>query len=195
MTAYRLTNRMPMTVVLEDMGVTLQRAGGTDSSVVVPAALYLGSSDAKKHASWFRVESIQEPSSAPPPVHAVHPPPRLDTDTSPAPAPPVFPAPSPSPAIESLHATVRELDAKMAQFISIMANAQNQQVVYLPSDESPRGGHRPRSSVREEDPVFIPGSILPKGAESHISVQEGDSSDEGFDDSAEALRKLRRKKK
>ena len=204
MSSYRITNRMPTSIVLEDVGITLQRAGGSDSSAVIPESLYLGSRDVRDRKDWLRVEKIHEPSVAPPPVNtpppklAQNPPPKLATDTSPAPSVPAFPmqmGPSAS-EVAALHETIRIMGNNMAKLVGLIAQQQSERHVpsYPQHDGSPTE-HRVSRQERPVEPVYIPGTILPKDAETHISTQDKDSSDEGFDESAAALRNLRKKTK
>lgn len=190
MGSYRITNRMRAAVRLEDIGVHLQPAGGKDASCTVAEHIYLASSDVRRHAGWLKVEYV--PDARPVPAPAAQAPPALLP-------PPAAPAPAdtgdqhPLAAdVKFLKGAVEEMNANLAALVRLMENRPSDHV-YVAS--FPGAADRPFSPTAQSDVPFIPSVIVPKDAETHISVQEKDSSDEGFDESAAALRNLRRKQK
>ncbi len=182
---YKVTNHLRTSLVIEDIGVTLQSQGGVDSSRTITANMLESSSDLKRmlHMKWVSVSSRPAPAPKRPvpvwplslrDVRDASPP----VPAHPAPAPPAqAPAQAPDPVMADY---VARLEGKMAEILSALRSS--------PGASAPAGA---RDSL--PDPVFLPSKMVPD-ADARISVDAVETDAAGFDASKGALSKLRKKK-
>ena len=186
MMLYEVSNQLGTSLVIEDIGVTLQARGGSDSLKVITSNMRDSSSDLRKmlQLRWVSVSARPAAVTAAIPVWPLslkravpEPVPVAHAPAAPAPAPRYEP---PRYDVSSLADSVAKMDGRMAEILSL-----------LKAGRGPADG--PLSARAVPDPVFLPSKMVPD-AEVRMTVASSETDSAGFDDSKEALSKLRRKK-
>jgi len=188
---YEVSNHLGTSLVIEDIGVILQARGGSDSSRVITSNMRDSSSDLKRmlQLRWVSVTSRPVPVKASIPVwplsvRRVQADPGLPAPGPPRAAPPDRAPSPPGPDVSVLAHSVAQMDGKMSEILSLLRGVQAAGGS-LAATEAAR-------AVRA-DPVFLPSKMVPD-AEVSMKVVSSESDSAGFDESKEALSKLRRKK-
>jgi len=187
---YRIVNVTSMNVVIEDIGLRLQPVGGTSSQAIVRADVADKSVDLKRHARWIKIEKFEIASSrcAIPTVQAPVP----EVMSLPA-APVQTPAPPPVSAKRDVEFEnlLRSMDAMKSRQEDLFAllQAAMAKPAFAPS---PAPFHVVQPSVAQsQDPVILPGKMLPESVEISVKPCETDLSRDDFDSALEALRKAK----
>jgi len=189
---YRLINLLATSLRIEDLGVTLQARGGTDSTCVVSADSYNRSSSLREHLRkrWVSVRPLNEGAQMP----------IWPLSKPPTPAPAADPAPVPSPSFaaddSALRAEVRSLSSRLDEVLGLLRAGAGAGAGSAPSPsyaQTPSSQRRPDGSSVSSDPMFIPTRIVPSDADVHISVSEESSAGGNFDESLSALKRARKK--
>jgi hypothetical protein len=182
---YEVTNNLNTSLTIEDINVTLQARGGSDSSKIITQNL-IESEDLRrlKNLRWITIT----PRPSPIPVWPL-------SGLSPAPVPsaPVASNPAPAPAPPSIVASSRpEVPDQISSVMSAVSEILEllkKGVSHSPSVPS----STQTFSSSSQDPIFIPSKIIPD-AEMKITVASSESDSSSFEDSSEALRRMRKKK-
>lgn len=191
----KITNLISTSVVIEDISIRLQPAGGKDSSAIIDASVAKRSKDLKNRcAKWVKIEWYDAPRPA-----------RLPSPVSPAsslaatllpmvePVPvPAVPAPVSSapvfPSIDILEKTVQNVGKKQDD----IERKQDEILTLLRSSPSVRIGPTMSGPVVDpSDPMMIPDHILPDSAEISVKVREDRIERHDFDITRKALKKLK----
>lgn len=192
--SYKIFNLLNTSIKIEDLGITLQSRGGQDGVCTISSDSYNRSSSLKDllNKKWVSAQ----------PVHTVvtnsHVPTRV---------------PQASPPDDSLRDSnavsiqndIRALNSKFDEMLAAFRTASQTpapapapapvyiQVPMQTGSYTP-GQHQTHISSQPDNPIFIPSSIVPKGADVHISSNEESSAVEDFEDSLAALKAARKKK-
>ena len=186
MKMYRISNPTPMSIIIEDLGIRLQPAGGNGSHVSVRADL-AGRSLDLKNSKWLIVEEFDVvPNSLATTIPSVP----IQPSAS-------IPLPSPVPVPEmSAPADISELE-HLRKSIDDMRIRQEVLLEFLRSTSGVRTDDRAKTRDQNfgkaEDPVILLGKITPDSVEVSVIAREDELSGESFDYTVEALRKVKRK--
>lgn len=186
MTLYEVSNNLSTSLVIEDIGVTLQARGGVDSSKVITDNMHGMSSDIRKmvQLKWVTVSlrqaSARRPMSIWPLSGLAHQPSRPPT---PEPAVKAVPALPSGPDISSITSCVARLDDAMVEVLRFLRFGAAHGV----------GPSAPGAPMIPQDPIFLPSRMVPE-AEVRMTVSSSETEASSFDESKEALAKLRQKK-
>jgi len=195
----RITNKTSAAIIIEDLGITLQQAGGSDSSCIISGRQYADSRDLKSHASWIRVDMIPDAEFVVKRPHLVQSKPDLvqpvieKSHSLPKSVPETLAS---NPELVNINNTLLLIDKKLSKIIELLlrpAPEQPQpQIVYVQS--SPNAPSQHNTSQSNSD-IFIPSSIVPKDVETRIQVKESAVDGSNFDDASKALKKMRKSSK
>jgi hypothetical protein len=186
MSYYIVTNMTDSDVLLEDIGV---RLSGRGASASVGKAEFESSASVRAATRSISARIVGPvppvwPFSAPRRPAPPSPPP-------PAAAPPAAPAP-PADHMAALAALTARLDRLMSSVEPAIARL-GQAPAQPSASSAVTAGPSPRAAqVAPADPIFIPSSIVPSGADARVKLDTTTSDGSGVDESADALRKLRR---
>jgi hypothetical protein len=180
---YLVTNRLPSSLTIEDIGVRLDGAGGASSSKLLPEQTFMSSRQVREYErkKWITIEQ-----RAPAPV-----PPKPPIPVWPFSAAPSHPTiPPPAPPVES--AMLQSIMAKLDSMAAALQRAPTPQVIYQTASALP-GQAAQAVSKPSDEPMFIPKQIVPESAEVKLNVQTSEADTEDFDAGLEALKKARKK--
>lgn len=186
MIMYLVTNRLPASLTIEDIGVRLDAAGGSSSSKLLPQQTFDSSRQIREYErkKWVTIEVRPPVPIAKAPV-AVWP-----FSAAPPSAPVTAPVLTPSPEAVMLQGIMAKLDGMLAA----IQKGPTPAVIYQTAAALPApvaaSQAVPQPSV---EPMFIPSQIVPKSADVSINVKTSESESEDFDSGLEALKKARRK--
>jgi len=189
---YQIQNLLHTSLIIEDIGVTLQAIGGQDSIRIIPDRLYTSSRLLIEYQNkkWVRISvcnqeaprmpiwPFSKPPAAPPPI--------------PPPPPPSSPVQVSSPASDEVRALRGSVD--------ILTRKINELLQQGPIFQAPIQAYRapvqdiPDSLQTVDEPMFLPSSIVPKTADVRIQVTETESESKDFDSSLDALKQARKRK-
>jgi hypothetical protein len=179
---YLVTNRLPSSLTIEDIGVRLDAAGGASSSKLLPEQTFQSSRQIREYErkKWISIEQrvpIPVTPKSPIPVWPF----------SAAPSHPTIPPPAP---VES--AMLQSILAKLDSMAAALQRAPVSQVIYQAAASVPDRAIQTAGKPSDE-PIFIPRQIIPDSAEVKLNVQTTEASTEDFDAGLEALKKARKK--
>ena len=183
---YLVTNRLPASLTIEDIGVRLDAAGGSSSSKLLPEQTFHSSRQIKEYErkKWVTIEV--RPPVAKPPI-AVWP-----FSAAPTPASVAAPVPVSPPSPESL--ILQGIMAKLDGMLAAMQKAPTPATIYQTAASLPAATSQHQAAPQPSvEPIFIPSQIIPKSADVSINVKTSESESEDFDSGLEALKKARRK--
>jgi hypothetical protein len=176
---YLITNRLPSSLIIEDIGVRLAAAGGTSSSKLLSEHTYNASHQIKEYErkKWVMIEIRQPVAKAPVPLW-------------PFSAAPQAPVPPPPPPAESvmLNKVMDRLEGMIGSLQK--ASIPSPSAIYQSAAAIPAPIAHPQASA---DPMFIPKQIMPEVADVNINVKTSESETKDFDSGLEALKKARKK--
>lgn len=184
MNLYEVSNNLNTSLVIEDIGVFLQARGGTDSSKVITANMHDMSSDLKRMVQlrWVTVSSRPAPVRRPVPVWPL---------SGFAHRPASTPSPEPSSHtqvlqdLSSITSSVARLDEALSEVLRLLRSSRE----HLPLNASSATS----AISAPQDPIFLPSKIVPD-AEVRMTVSSSESELKSFDESKNALAKLRKRK-
>jgi hypothetical protein len=187
---YEVSNNLSTSLVVEDIGVSLQARGGLDSSRVITQNMRDSSSDLRKmiQMRWVTVSS-RPPAMSPVPVWPLSgirtSPVDVPAQPAPAAAPPPAAVVPPVQDVSSLVSSVSHLDGMMSEILSILKRGGAPHGLPLPAQS-------PHFQQPSQDPFFIPSKVVPD-AEAKITVASSETDSKEFDESKKALSKMRKK--
>jgi len=177
-TVYLVTNRLSASLLIHDIGVRLD-AGG---SKLLPEQTYNSSKTIQEYIlkGWVIVSQRSTPVKPPVPVWP------FSKAPTPTPPPPPPSPPAMDPAVLQL---VAELKGMISSLAPLAAAART------PIAAHPIAAAVPIMPVAQpsDEPMFIPKTILPTGADVSINVAKSETADHDFDSGLEALKKARKK--
>ncbi len=188
MITYEVTNLLPTSLTIEDIGVNLQPAGGTQSSKVLSEHTYKASRHIRscEQRKWVKVVVRRAFVPRPIPVWPF-------SKAPPAPAPP----PPPSTPAASRPSRSEVVLAGLIQKLEILINRVQSAPTSSPAPQqtllAPARARLAEDVSVAADPLFIPSSIVPTTAEVRIRVDESTTEKGDFESGTDALRKLRKK--
>lgn len=169
---YRITNIIHSGVVIEDLNIYLAHKG----SFTIVDADVADRSDSLRHAQRLvKIEKFQAVSPAAPPLAPI--------PTVPVPVPSI-PMPEPKAVDPSIGQELNLIKQMLSNLVSKIDNR---------PDDKPVASAQARSPVLESE-MFIPSSILPGDAETHVEVEQNEATRDDLDDSLSLLRNLKRQK-
>lgn len=201
MITWKVRNLTRSSLTVEDLGLVLQAAGGADDAATITEHSHAHSRSLRALESRQLVSVVQVkeaplpiwPASKPPGASALPP---AAPEPLPSPAPPVphvaAAPPIPPSEVSELRASIDLLRAAVERLASA---PQAPSVVYVPQSSVQRDAHRQVQASSTPDPQFIPSRILPDEAGGQIHVRKEESDGSGLDESAGALKSLRRRAK
>jgi hypothetical protein len=186
---YLIRNETDSDVVLEDVGVRLSGRGAT---ATVEATVFESSSSVKSASGRISFQLVRTPAVWPFSLR------RQVAASSPIASIPIASipiAPAPVASADSSNAEIsRKLDGLMSAISSLKPSSGGSERSHS-ADVTVGAVHgAPKFSAPPADPVFIPGSIVPKDASMNVRLETLETDRPDIDESADALRKLRRKK-
>lgn len=200
MTLWKIRNLTASSLTVEDLGIALQASGGADDSATVTEHSHAHSRSLRNLESR-RLVSVTPIREAPMPVWPVSKPKDLSSDVPPQEVAPVsIPVPAPAPIscpdpvvpsteVAELRASIDSLRAVIERLVAAPGLPT---MMYVP--QGPPGSLPiPQSTVSSADPQFIPSRILPVGADAQIHAKKEESDGSSVDESAGALKNLRKK--
>lgn len=116
MKSWKVTNLLPTSLTVEDIGVTVQAKGGKDSSVIITDLSYLSSSDLRALRA-SRSVSVTPVSKGPIIWPTMFPPKNLDSIP-----PSSQPPPSSTESPDSLRNTIKQLEKKVDRLVGILSS-------------------------------------------------------------------------
>lgn len=183
---YMVTNRLATSLIIEDIGIRLEPAGGTASSKLLTEQTYHASRKLKEYEQkkWIAI-SVR---TSPPPKAAIP-----IWPFSVAPVHPQLPVPSESAA---LHALVTKLEgivqSLQAPLMAVSrAPAPSPATIYQAATALPQSMP---SSQASDEPMFIPKQIMPDAADVNINVATSETEREDYDAGLAALKNTRKKR-
>ena len=193
----KVTNVTSMNVVIEDLGIRLEPAGGRNSSIVIRADVADKSADLVRVEKWIRLDrfEIVQPSSAMSVSVSVQPvaPAAPASVPAPAPAPASVPAPVPaasdSAEIEHLRKTLEDMRARQEELFAFLMSTR--QPAYQTSQ--PVSVVKPLDQDMAVEEILLPGKIVPEVSSANVQAKETEVSKDDFDSALLALKKARSK--
>ncbi len=192
MITYEVTNLLPTSLTIEDIGVNLQPAGGSSSTRVLSEHTYKSSTHIRscEQRKWVKVVIRKSFDPKPIPVWP------FSKAPAPAQSPPPIVVSAPSHSETVLMGLIHKLEGLVnrAQTVAVAPAAAPV------SSQAPMVDSTPTLRVVEKvieapEPMFIPSRIVPQNAEVRIRVDESSKDDDEFASGADALRSLRKKDK
>jgi len=185
---YLVTNRLATSLVIEDIGIRLEPAGGTASSKLLTEQTYRVSHKLKEYEQrkWIAIAVRNSP------------PPKAPIPIWPFSASPAQP-PSPPPiSAEStaLHTLVAKLEA-IVQALQAPLVAASRTPAPTPATVYQAAASLPRvtpSIQASDEPIFIPKQIMPTSADVSINVATSETDREDYDADLKALKSARKKR-
>lgn len=187
--SYKILNLLNTSVNIEDLGITLQSRGGQDGSCVISSDSYVRSASLRDLLNK-RILSAQPIYNTITVRHVSSSAPQVPQNT------PVSEDTQNDSNILSLQNEIRAMNSRFDEILTVLRTAPptaSPVYVQMPIQTAHPGQHDYTSS-QPDDPIFIPSSIVPKGADVHISSNEESSPVEDFEDSLAALKAARKKK-
>lgn len=192
MSHYVITNESSSDIYLEDIGI---RLSGRGSSAVVGKPEFESSKSVKsvgKAISYRLVEPSIWPFSARKPAQLVSPPPKtVNSSQDPKPD---------HPAVKMEMIAALKIIQRLDKIVAAMENSSMQAKTPTSGKLETTAYHevgRDPSSIQvnqfSKDPVFIPSSIIPKDAEIRVNLKESESERPDLEETAKALKKMRKK--
>lgn len=191
----RISNMTSMSIVIEDIGVRLQPTGGGGSSATVRADMVAKSSDLKRHSRWLKIEEfdVVPAPQTPPPVLAPQVPtlPRRGPPlAAEAPAPAAAPSQEKDSELENLRKVVDDMRARQEEFFSFLRSS-IQAPMPVPTTRVAETSIRVHPPDFSEDPIMLPGKVMPESVEVSVQMREDELPSEGFDSALAALKKAK----
>ena len=201
MMAWRVSNLLNTSLSVEDLGITLQARGGTDSSVTISDESRYSSKSLRnlESAKWVSVTllNVGAPKMPAWPFSKPSIPPSAPNPApinSPSGALPPIPAIRPAPPDPAMFEVIKKLESTIAELAAAIRSTPPPS--FHPSTTTmwppPDGAMNPFPTTPSGEAVFMPSSILPKDAKAEIKVQVEEASADDVSDAADALKKMRR---
>jgi len=179
-TVYLVTNRLSASLLIHDIGVRLDPGG----SKLLSEQTYSASKTIQEYLQkgWVHVSQRQTPVKPSIPVW-----PLSQAPVEPPSAPPAPPAQD--PAVQGLVAELRGLISTLTPLAAALSRGP-----IVTHQTAAAVGVIPQAAAQPSDePMFIPKTIVPEGADVSINVAKSETAGEDFDAGLEALKKARRK--
>jgi hypothetical protein len=193
----RISNTTSMSIVIEDIGVRLQPSGGTGSSATVHSDMVARSSDLKRHAQWLKIEEFDVVPAPPAPLPVLAPQiPTLPRKNPPTPASSVSASPAfisnqeKDSELERLRKVVDDMRARQEELFSFLRSSV-QASISVPAVRTRETPIRVSSPDFSEDPIMLPGKVMPESVEVSVQTREDEQSSEGFNSTLAALKKAK----